>query len=437
MKTTILTALFLSISAAVVLPADVSQAEPVAPAFTYQGRLIDANTTADGHYDFEFAMYDSPVDGNQLTRPEEWHDLDVIDGYFTVELHFGGAVFAGDERWLQIGVRPGELSDPNGYTPLHPRQRISPAPYALYALSGNEGPPGPPGDSHWISNGADIYYVEGNVGVGTDRPNSRLEAIAIAPTPSIFAFNGGPGSAIVGESVMGDGVAGESIDPNRSGVYGHSVNGVGVSGRSEENNGVVGWTSVADKSGVYGWSEFGYGVTGRSEAISGRGVFGVATDTNGVGVYGLSANGHAGYFEGDAYFAGNVGIGATNPVNKLDVKGGMAVGASYSGANTAPTNGAIIEGYVGIGTTDPQSALHIASPAPTVGMYLENLRTTSAWGIWADDVGALHITERDTPLSTVARFRIDRGGKTCLAHYGGNVGIGTETPSEKIEVKGG
>jgi len=51
--------------------------------------------------------------------------------------------------------------------------------------------------------------------------------------------------------------------------------------------------------------------------------------------------------------AGNVGIGTSNPVNKLDVEGRMAVGASYSGSSTAPSNGMIIEGTVGIGTSSP------------------------------------------------------------------------------------
>ena len=35
---------------------------------------------------------------------------------------------------------------------------------------------------------------------------------------------------------------------------------------------------------------------------------------------------------------------------ELDVEGAVAIGANYSGSNTAPGNGAIIEGDVGIGT---------------------------------------------------------------------------------------
>ena len=56
---------------------------------------------------------------------------------------------------------------------------------------------------------------------------------------------------------------------------------------------------------------------------------------------------------------GNVGIGTGNPVNRLDVEGGMAVGQTYSGSHTAPTNGAIIEGNVGIATTNPGAELEV------------------------------------------------------------------------------
>ena len=57
--------------------------------------------------------------------------------------------------------------------------------------------------------------------------------------------------------------------------------------------------------------------------------------------------------------AGKVGIGTTGPANKLDVAGGIAVGASYVGGS-APSNGAIIQGNVGIGTNNPAVALDVA-----------------------------------------------------------------------------
>jgi len=114
-----------------VCQAEVSEAGPMGTAFTYQGRLIDANSAADGLYDFSFRLYDADVGGSKAANDVNVADVDVIDGYFTVELDFGSDVFNGNERWLELGVRPGALNDPNAYTTLLPRQQVTPLPYAL------------------------------------------------------------------------------------------------------------------------------------------------------------------------------------------------------------------------------------------------------------------------------------------------------------------
>ena len=59
--------------------------------------------------------------------------------------------------------------------------------------------------------------------------------------------------------------------------------------------------------------------------------------------------------------SGNVGIGTTNPQNNLDVEGAAVIGATYSGTNTAPPNGLLVEGNVGIGTTSASNKLHVRS----------------------------------------------------------------------------
>ena len=47
------------------------------------------------------------------------------------------------------------------------------------------------------------------------------------------------------------------------------------------------------------------------------------------------------------------------PVNRLDLNGGVAIGVTYAGVNTAPTNGLLIEVNVGISTTNPTSKLQV------------------------------------------------------------------------------
>ncbi|MGB7582035.1 MAG: hypothetical protein WBL85_06265 [Sedimentisphaerales bacterium] len=111
-----------------------AMAGPLGTAFTYQGRLIDANKAANGLYDFQFKLFDANSAGNELGTDVNLPEVNVINGYFTVELDFGSA-FDGNERWLEIGVRAGNLNDPNVYTTLTPRQKVTPAPYAIYAAT--------------------------------------------------------------------------------------------------------------------------------------------------------------------------------------------------------------------------------------------------------------------------------------------------------------
>jgi hypothetical protein len=130
----ILTILVLALGL-LVCQAKVSEAAAMATAITYQGRLIDANNAADGLYDFQFKLYDSndPCSGNKVGSDVNEPDVNVMDGYFTVELNFGSSVFDGNAVWLEVGVRPGELEDPNDYSTLSPRQELTPAPYAMHS----------------------------------------------------------------------------------------------------------------------------------------------------------------------------------------------------------------------------------------------------------------------------------------------------------------
>ena len=184
------TALILS---AVLFAAVIAEAAPVGTGFTYQGRLIDANVAADGEYDLQFGLYDSNSDGNQVGGDIEVNDVDVIDGYFTVELDFGG-VFDGEARWLEIGVREGDSS--GDFTLLSPRQELTATPYAQEAENGvpkgfmilgstREIPAGysPVGISV-ISGGGDSWETK------TAMPSARKNAAAAAVGGKIYVIGG-------------------------------------------------------------------------------------------------------------------------------------------------------------------------------------------------------------------------------------------------------
>ena len=108
-------------------------AAPLGTAFTYQGQLSDAGLPATGAYDLQFKLFDAATAGAQVGSTVLKNDVAVASGQFTVSLDFGPTPFAGQSRFLEIGVRPGASSD--AYTLLGFRQELTPSPNALFATS--------------------------------------------------------------------------------------------------------------------------------------------------------------------------------------------------------------------------------------------------------------------------------------------------------------
>jgi hypothetical protein len=108
----------------------------VGTAFTYQGRLNKGGSPYTGQCDFRFSLHDALSGGNQVGNTQTIGGIDVEQGLFTVALNsegqFGDSAFNGQARWLKIEVR---CTGDGSYTPLNPRQELTPAPYAL-ALPG-------------------------------------------------------------------------------------------------------------------------------------------------------------------------------------------------------------------------------------------------------------------------------------------------------------
>ena len=59
-------------------------------AFTYQGRLNDGGTPANGVYDLRFAIYDASANGSQAGNSVTNLATGVSNGLFAVTLNFGG-----------------------------------------------------------------------------------------------------------------------------------------------------------------------------------------------------------------------------------------------------------------------------------------------------------------------------------------------------------
>lgn len=99
-------------------------------AFTYQGKLSDGGTAANGQYDFSFKLFSAASGGSQVGSEVARGDVQVTGGLFTVNLDFGASPFASSTgNFLEIGVRPGPST--GAYTLLTPRLQIANTPYSI------------------------------------------------------------------------------------------------------------------------------------------------------------------------------------------------------------------------------------------------------------------------------------------------------------------
>ena len=105
--------------------------------FTYQGRLTDGGTPANGTYEIQFTLWDATAGGTQQPQPAPVTitrtNVFVSAGALTVQpLDFGPSAFPGVDRYLEISVRRNAI-DP--LTTLSPRQQITSTPYAIRSLT--------------------------------------------------------------------------------------------------------------------------------------------------------------------------------------------------------------------------------------------------------------------------------------------------------------
>lgn len=166
-------------------------------------------------------------------------------------------------------------------------------------------------------------------------------------------------------------------------------------------------------------TNYGLKASGNSRAIWGR-------STRGIGVYGESKKGYAGYFVGGRnYFEGNVGIGTTNPGTALDVDG-MVKATSLNIEGTSQYTVRVISNASGA--------------APFYAGYFRSKAgggATGSVGVWGEASGASdkNVGGRFAASGGTENFAIwSNNGKNYFAD---NVGIGTDAPAEKLTVRGG
>ncbi len=122
------------------------------------------------------------------------------------------------------------------------------------------------------------------------------------------------GNGVYGQSTNGHGVVGKNAptDSSIAAVYADRTTGVAIKGKSNNRHGVVGWTNNPQKSGVFGLSGEGIGLSGRAQGNQSEdGVFGISESQNSqfAGIHArneANSGGPAIFCEGDLYVTGAI-----------------------------------------------------------------------------------------------------------------------------------
>ena len=289
-------------------------------AFSYQGRLNDGGAPANGSYDLAFTLYDSTnVPGNVIAGPVTNSAVSVTNGLFTTTVDFGN-VFTGGSNWLQIAV---STNGANAFSPLSPRQQLTPVPYAEFASS---------------VSGLNI------------QPNGTSPNVILGYSGNYLA------GGVFGTAIGGGGAAGltNSVVGNFGTVGGGEGNTVGTGafvGGGEHNQATTTATTVG--GGVGNTASGIYAFVGGGEANTAGGNFSMAG-----GGYNNTASG-SGAFIGGGGFDGSLFAGNTASGNASVVAGGVSNQATNSYATVGGGHNNVagdLDATVGGGTGNTANA---------------------------------------------------------------------------------
>lgn len=170
-------------------------------AFNFQGRLNDGTSPANGRYDLQFKLFDAITGGAQVGSTADRPNLTLINGVFSTTLDYGASAFMGGVRFVEISVKPN--GSPNAYVVLGARQQILSVPFSVRAANATQADNATTAQNAVTaqlaanasslggvpaSNYAKLDFLNlggvrftGNVGLGTDTPNTRLTITGGAP----------------------------------------------------------------------------------------------------------------------------------------------------------------------------------------------------------------------------------------------------------------
>ena len=344
-------------------------------AFTYQGKLTDGGTPANGNYDLQFALWDSAAGGTRIGSTQTVNTVAVSAGIFTVTLDFGVNAFPGTNRFLEIAVRP---SGGGSFTTLSPRQQIGSTPYAIRTLSA--------GAADGLSNACVGCVQDAQINsVAGSKVNGAIPVASVPAGSGNYIQNTTSAQGGANFNISGNGTAGGTLSSNV------------VNATTQYNIGGSPVLSVPGDNTFAGLSAGAANTTGFSSAFFGRN----AGTANTEGFDNAFFGGATGLFNTTGFsnsFFGYI-AGRKNTMGFNNAFFGDAAGSN----NTTGTNNTIVGAFANVGS--------------------DNLDHATAIGA-GSSVSA---------NNTIALGR--SGGQDTVLAYG-NVGIGPTTPAYPLSVMG-
>lgn len=403
--------------------------------FTYQGFLKDGGVPANGNYEIKVEFYNAAVNGTSLGSTS-FSSVAVVNGVFSVDLEGTTGLFQpGAGVWIEISTRP--VGSGSAHTILTPRQRVRSAPLAITSLlsydaqrlggiDANQYVTTTGGASTFIQNGSTqqtgSFNLDGtgtanvfNAGTQFNINGNRI--LSANGADNIFAgfLSGQNNSSGSSNSFFGVLSGGANTTGNFNSFFGRGtgVNNSGGNANSFFGSGAGNANSTGGNNSFFGSDAGSLNVGGNNNTIIGAGANVTSNNLTNATALGF----RAAVSQSNSLILGsingingasadtNVGIGLTNPTQRLQVVG----------------NG-VFSGNLGVGTTTPGFKFELMDSSNT-GLRVQN---NSAGGTVASFGG-------------LGAFRVDAsgviGGRLSILENG-NIGLGTNNPLFNLHVVG-
>ena len=463
---------------ALVVSGSVHSALAQGTAFTYQGRLQDGATNANGNYDFQFTLWDALSGGSQQPQPAPVtvtkSNVVVTNGVFTTQLDFGAAAFSGPDRFLETSVK---LSGDASFTLLSPRQPITSTPYAVRSASAgsadnassatnanqlggvaanqyvvtndsrlSDARAPTAGSANYIQNGTS-QQPNSNFNIGGDGTVSGTLSSNVVRATTQFNLGSNRVLATGNNSIFAGFGTGQSISSGaRNSFFGVNAGFNNASGSDNVFLGLVaGFANTSGNANTFVGSGAGnQNLTGSGNAFfgwdSGQNNTGGANSFVGAGAGLSNSTGSSNSFLGNG--AGNVNttgnnntavgmfsnFAANNLVNATAIGANALVGQNNSLVlgSISGTNGALASTNVGIGTATPSARLHVIGDTNLVG----NLTVSGALNATLPTNSGSYI-QNSTTQQTSSNFNISGNGTS-----GGTLSANIVNASSQFNIGG-